>query len=69
MSNAKAILISEQSNGNYQIYLNTNLNTIFDVPAEIIRDFVDQIWAHVEKYGEYGKYIKYYNNQEDNENV
>ena len=58
----KTILISEQSNGKYQIYLNTNLCTIFDVPEQIIKTFVDQVWTNTDKNG---RYIKHYKNKED----
>lgn len=58
----KIILISEQPDGKYQVYLNTNLNTIFDIPEEVIRTFVEQVWTNTEKNG---LYIKHYNKQED----
>lgn len=62
----KIILISEQLDGKYQVYLNTNLNTILNVPEEIVKEFVIQVWDNAEKKD--GRYVKHYNIQEANEN-
>jgi hypothetical protein len=67
MDKGRLMLISQQPNGKYQIYLNTNWNTIFDVPEEVIISFVQQIWDKAEPKN--GSYVKHYTNKEDDKNV